>query len=199
MNHNISVAGGVTPAEAACRLVVRKDKAPGEVLQFVISGIEMGQQVVVVAGPTCLKDLASAVTESGLRADTLIRNSRLIFLTAPDCLSQLSDPEKILQRGPLRRTVSVMRWVTDWSWAYSNGTPPAKIFDDQRRVHDFARALNALSLCTVHCERAERSSLLAMLADHRRAMKPHHMPAEIPLPLTKPPALVLKARAKAAD
>lgn len=199
MGQNIGVVSGVAPTEAACRLVVRKDKAPGEVLQFVISGLEIGQQVVVVAGPTCLKELASNLTESGLRPEILLRNSRLIFLTAPDCLSQLSDPEKILQRGPLRRTVSVMRWVTDWSWAYSNGTHPAAIFEHQRRIHDFVRSLNALSLCTVHCDKAERSSLLAMLADHRRAAKSLHAPAEIPLQLAKSAAVGAKARFKAAN
>ena len=199
MGQNLSVASGVTPSECACRLVVRKDKAPGEVLQFVISGLEIGQQVVVVASPTCLKELASHLTENGLRPEILLRNSRLIFLTAPDCLSQISDPEKILQRGPLRRTVSVMRWVTDWSWAYSNGIHPGTIFEHQRRIHDFARSLGALSLCTVHCEKVERSSLLAILADHRRATKSHHAPAEIPLPLAKSAAAAGKARFKAAD
>ncbi len=199
MGQNLSVVSGVTPAEGACRLVVRQDKAPGEVLQFVISGLEIGQQVVVVAAPTCLKELASHLTENGLRPEILLRNSRLIFLTAPDCLSQLSDPENILQRGPLRRTVSVMRWVTDWSWAYSNGTHPAAILEHQRRIHDFVRSLNALSLCTVHCERSERSSLLAMLADHRRATKSPHAPVHIPLPLAKSAAMAAKARFKAAD
>jgi hypothetical protein len=199
MGQDIRVVGGVTPPEAACRLVVRKDKAPGEVLQFVISGLEMGQQVVVVAGPTCLKDLASNLTESGMRPDTLLRNSRLIFLTAPECLAQLSEPEKILQRGPLRRTLSVLRWVTDWSWAYSNGTHPATILEYQRRVHDFVRSLTTMSLCTVHCDKVERSSLLAMLADHRRATKLIHGPAEIPLHLTQSRAMVPRTRPKASN
>lgn len=195
MGQNLSVVTGVAPSDCACRLVVRKDKAPGEVLQFVISGLEIGQQVVVVAGPTCLKELASHLTENGLRPEILLRNSRLIFLTAPDCLSQISDPEKILLRGPFRRAVSVMRWVTDWSWAYSNGTHPATIFEHQRRIHDFARSLGALSLCTVHCDKVERSSLLAILADHRRASKSQHAPAEISL-LAKSAAAAGKARYK---
>ena len=191
----MSVVTSVAPSDCACRLVVRKDKAPGEVLQFVISGLEIGQQVVVVAGPTCLKELAGHLTENGLRAEILLRNSRLIFLTAPECLSQISDPEKILQRGPFRRAVSVMRWVTDWSWAYSNGTHPATIFEHQRRIHDFARSLGALSLCTVHCDKVERSSLLAILADHRRATKSLHAPAVIPL-LAKSAAAAGRARYK---
>lgn len=187
------------PPEAACRLVVRRDKAPGEVLHFVISGLEIGQQVVVVAGPSCLTDLARNLTESGLRPDTLLRNSRLVFLTAPECLAQISEPEKILQRGPLRRTVSVMRWVTDWSWAYSNGIPQAIIFEHQRRIHDFARSLGALSLCTVNCEKVERSSLLAILADHRRASKTSPAPGEIPLPLAKAATAAAKARVKVSN
>lgn len=166
------MVGGLTPTATPCRLLVRKDKSPAEVLEFVVAGLEMGQQVVAMAGPSCLKDLARSLTESGLRPEALLRNGRLIFLTAPDCLSQLSHPEQILQRGPLRRTASVLRWVSDWSWAYANGAHPSTILDYQRRIHDFVRSLTALSLCTVHCEKLERSSLLAMLADHRRAARP---------------------------
>lgn len=170
-------ASGVTPRAPPCRLVVRKEKGTAEVLEFVVAGLEMGQQVVAMAGPTCLKDLAHSLTESGLRPEALLRNGRLIFLTAPDCLSQLSHPEQIVQRGPLRRTVSVLRWVSDWSWAYANGTDPSTILEYQRRIHDFIRSLTALSLCTVHCEKIERSSLLAMLADHRRAARSDRHPA----------------------
>jgi hypothetical protein len=148
-----------------------------EVIQFVSAGLEMGQQVVVVAGPACLKDLARGLTENGLRPEALLRNGRLVFLTAPDCLAQLEDPEKILQRGPLRRPMSVVRWVTDWSWAYANGVDAATILDYQRRIHEYARSLTALSLCTVHCGNMERGSLLAMLADHRRASRSNGRPA----------------------
>jgi hypothetical protein len=158
-------------------LGVRKEKALSEVVQFVMAGVEMGQQVVVVAGPACLKDLAHSLKENGLRPKALLRNGRLIFLTAPDCLSQLEDPEKILQRGPLRRTFSVVRWVTDWSWAYSNGTETSAILEYQRRIHEFSRSLTALSLCTVHCGEMERGSLLALLADHRRATRSAGRPA----------------------
>ncbi len=164
--------GVLTPQAASCRLVVRKDKAPAEVVQFVVSGLEMGQQVVVLAGACCLKDLAHSLNQAGLKAESLIRNGRLVNLTAPDCLAQLAEPGQILQRGPLRRTSSLIRWVTDWSWAYANGAPPSTILGYQRIVHDFVRSLTAVSMCTVHCAEDERSSLLAMLADHRRAAKP---------------------------
>lgn len=131
----------------------------------------MGQQVVALGGPTYLKDLARALSENGLRPDAILRNSRLILLTAPDCLSQLSIPLDPLQRSPLRRNGSVLRWVSDWSWAYSNGAGAGKLLNCQRKLHDFVRSLTPLSLCSVHCEGLERSALLALLADHRRAAK----------------------------
>ena len=171
MDQEISLHHKSLSAGTSCRLVVRKEKGTGEILQFVVSALEIGQQVVALAGPTCLKDLAHALTETGLRTEPLLRNGRLIFLTAPDCLSQLSHPEEIVQRGPLRRPVSVLRWVSDWSWAYANGTDAAAILEYQRRVHDFVRSLTGLSMCTVHCQRLERGSLLAMLADLRRATR----------------------------
>jgi len=64
-----------------------------------------------------------------------------------------------------------MRWVTDWSWAYGNGSDAGTIRDYQRRIHEFIRPFNAISMCTVHCERVERGDLLAMLVDHRRVAK----------------------------
>ncbi len=164
--------GVLTPQHIACRLVVRKDKPAAEVLQFAVSGLEMGQQVVVLAGAGCLKEIARNLTENGLKPDTLLRNGRLVFLTAPDCLAQLTDPQQILQRGPFRRVSSLVRWVTDWSWAYGNGADSATILGYQRIVHDFVRSLTAVSLCTVQCGPSERGSLLAMLADHRRSARP---------------------------
>ena len=163
--------GVMTPQAASCRLVVRKDKGPAEVVQFVVSGLEMGQQVVVLAGACCLKDLAQSLNQAGLKAESLIRNGRLVYLTAPECLAQLADPDQILQRGPLRRTSSLLRWVTDWSWAYTAGTPTATILGYQRIVHDFVRSLTSVSMCTVHWAQEGRNSLLAMLADHRRAAR----------------------------
>lgn len=167
--------GGLVPHHSSCRLVVRKDKSPAEVLQFMVSGLEIGQQVVAVAGARCLKEFARSLTESGLKSEALIRNGRLILLTAPNCLAQLADPQQVIQRGPLRRASSLVRWVTDWSWAYGNGTDSGTIFAYQRIIHDFVRSLNAVSLCTVQCSDGARTSLLAMLADHRRAARPSRL------------------------
>ncbi len=155
----------------ACRLVIRKDKGLSEVLQFVVAGLEIGQQVVIVAGPTCLKDLAHGLGESGLKTDALLHSGRLVFLTAPNCLSALSRPSDPLQRSPLQRHATVMRWVTDWSWAYGNGSDTVTIREYQRRIHDFIRPFNALSMCTVQGEKVQRGDLLAMLVDHRRVAK----------------------------
>ncbi len=177
MDTGISGLQGAHAQAPACRLVIRKNKGLAEILQFVSAGLEIGQQVVALAGPTYLKDLACALSELGLRPEALLHNGRLIFLTAPNCLSQLTRPDDPLRRAPLHRNGSVMRWVSDWSWAYGNGADPAAILDYQRRIHDFARSLAALSLCTVHCEKLERGSLLAMLADHRRSTRAVMRPA----------------------
>jgi hypothetical protein len=64
-----------------------------------------------------------------------------------------------------------MRWVTDWSWACGNGIDAATLRNYQRRIHEFIRPFNAISLCTVHCDNVQRSDLLAMLVDHRRPAK----------------------------
>jgi hypothetical protein len=64
-----------------------------------------------------------------------------------------------------------MRWITDWSWAYGNGCDGVTIRDYQRRLHEFIRPFNALSMCTVLSEKVQRSDLLAMLVDHRRVAK----------------------------
>jgi hypothetical protein len=148
-----------------------------EVLQFVTTGLEIGQQVVALAGANCLKELARGLSEKGLRPESLLNNGRLIFLTAPNCITQLTKPGDPLQRGPLHRNASLVRWVSDWSWAYANGVDRATILDYQLRTHDFIRSLTALSLCTVHCEKLERTSLLAMLANHRRAARTAPRPA----------------------
>lgn len=163
--------------DAACRLVIRKEKGLGEILQFVAGGVEVGQQVVVLAGPICLKELARALNDMGLRPESLLHNGRLVFLTAPNCLPQVTLLDDSLKRGPLHRTGSLLRWVSDWSWAYSNGQDLAAVLEYQRRVHGFARSLTALSLCTVYCERLERSSMLALLANHRRAARSSSLPA----------------------
>jgi len=130
-----------------------------------------------MAGPACLKDLALTLSETGLRTEALIRSGRLVFLTAPDCLAQLDLANDRLQRSSLRLNGSVLRWVSDWSWAYGNGHPPSALLGFQCRVHDFVRALTPLSLCTVHGQKLARSSLLAMMADHRRATRGAQRPA----------------------
>src|SRR6266700_485189 len=160
------------PAPApACRLVVREQKGLTEVLAFVKAGLEIGQQVVAMAGPACLKDLALALGENGLRPETLLRSGRMVFLTTPECLSLMTLPHNPLKRGALRLNGSVLRWVSDWSWAYGHGTAPGVILNYQCQVHDFVRSLTPLSLCTVRCSNLGRSSLLAMVADHRRAAR----------------------------
>ncbi|MGE5326254.1 MAG: hypothetical protein ACM3NO_04390 [Deltaproteobacteria bacterium] len=155
---------------AACRLVVRRDGSLEEILQFVVSGLEAGQQVVALASPECLKEIAHGVGQNGLKPDALARNGRLVLLAAPDCLSFLSKPE-VPHRGPLRRNGSILRWVSDWSWAYGNGIHPGHLAEMQTRLHEYVRSLTPLSMCTVQCENLGRSSLLAVLAEHRRAAR----------------------------
>ncbi len=159
-------------ADAACRLVVRQEKSLAEILHFVVGGLEVGQQAVVMAAPGCLKEIALGIGDAGIRPDALLRNGRLVFLPAPDCIALFSKPETVLQRGPLRRNGSLVRWVSDWSWAYGNGARNEKVLTYQHQVHQFVRSLTSLSMCTVHCEKLERAGLLAVLADHRRALKP---------------------------
>ena len=168
---------GVGPVRTAsalttpCQLVVRRQEGPSEFLRFMLEGLEVGQQVVVLAGAGCLTNLARALNESGLQAQALLRSGRLLFLTAPDCLSQLTKNGTSLPRTPLRRHAPMVRWVSDWSWAYMQGQSNPRLLDYQHRVHDLVRSLEALSLCTVHSAALERRVLLAVLADHRRAAK----------------------------
>lgn len=171
MGTSISDIHGAAAQASSCRLVIRKERSLVEVLQFVTAGLEIGQQVVALAGAAFLKELARGLGEKSLKPESLLNNGRLIFLTAPNCIAQLSRPGDPLQRGPLHRKASLVRWVSDWSWAYSNGADRGTILDYQLRTHDFIRSLAALSLCTVHCEKLERTSLLAMLANHRRAAR----------------------------
>src|SRR5579863_3601295 len=156
---------------SACRLVVREQKGFSDILEFITAGIEIGQQVVAMAGPTCLKDLALGLSEAGMRPEALIRRGRVSCFTAPDCLPEFTLPQDPLKRGALRLNCSVLRWFSDWSWAYGKGLEPITILEYQRRVHYFVRSLTPLSICTVHCENLGRSSLLAMVADHRRASR----------------------------
>jgi hypothetical protein len=171
MNVVLDKHAGPQAQGEACRLVIRKEKGLSEIIQFVVAGLEVGQQAVILAGPTCLKEIAHGLSESGLKTDAMLHSGRLVFLTAPNCLPELLRPSDPLQRSPLHRHATVMRWVTDWSWAYGNGCDAGSLRNYQRRIHEFIRPFNALSLCTVHCEEVERSSLLAMLVDHRRAAR----------------------------
>src|SRR5579864_9447938 len=167
---------GLLPSTSAlsgkcCQLVVRQEEGPAEFLRFILEGLEVGQQVVAMAGAGCLTNLARALGTSGLHLQTLLRSGRLVFLTAPDCLGQLSRPAGPLHRSPIRRPAPMLRWVSDWSWAYSPSRPASVLLDYQHRVHGIIRSLDALSMCTVHCSALERRALLAVLADHRRAIK----------------------------
>jgi hypothetical protein len=171
MSFHLGNHSSLTGPGELCRLVIRKEKSLSEILQFSIAGLEIGQQVVVMAGPTCLKDIAHGLSETGLKTDALLHSERLVFLTAPNCLAELFRPSEPLQRSPLHRHATVMRWVTDWSWVYGNGCDAANIRDYQRRLHEFIRPFNALSMCSVLSEKVQRSDLLAMLVDHRRVAK----------------------------
>jgi len=163
---------------AVCRVVVRKDEKLAEISQFVVEGLQIGQQVVAMAGPKFLRELAQELGECGLRSEALLRNGRLVFLTAPNCLSSLIKPDETLQRGPVRANAPLLRWVSDWSWAYGKTAEPTAVSEYQRRVHDFIRSLDALSLCTVH-EHLDRNLMLALLADHRRASRASDHPPRI--------------------
>lgn len=156
-----------------CQLVVRRQEGPAEFLRFIQEGLEVGQQVVVLAGANCLTNLGRALNTSGLHTQSLLRGGRLVFLTAPECLEQLKKPAGPVQRATMRRHSPMVRWVSDWSWAYFNGRSADVLLNYQNRVHNLMRSLEALSLCTVHCSAFQRRSLLAVLADHRRAVRAH--------------------------
>jgi DcmR-like sensory protein len=177
MEAQILTASTKAASKSACRFVIRQQPETAEVLQFVIGGIEIGQQVIALADPTWLKNLAASLNQKGIRSEALLRSSRLVFLTAPDCLTQLSKPAEALYHGVLHRNGSIVRWVTDWSWAYGNGSHPDAILKYQKRIHSHIRDLTAFSLCTVHCQHLERKSVLAMLVDHRRAAQGRHYDA----------------------
>ncbi len=167
MEHSV-----LTPIQGGqCRLLVRRHPDPAEVVQFVGNGLEVGQQIVVLAGPAWLKDLAGALSAKQYRPDVLLRNGRLIFLTAPDCFSQLIRHNDPLHRNSPRLNGSIVRWVSDWSWAYENGHEPADILNYQRCIHSRIHEATALSLCTVHCSRMERSFMLKILVQHRHALR----------------------------
>ena len=171
MGVQISNPLGLPAQPSPCRLVIRTQEGISEILHFVNAGLEVGQQVVIVAGPTCLNGIASGLSENGLRPDVSCIADVSVFLTAPECLNELLRAGDSLQRSPLHRHGTVLRWVTDWSWALSKGDGLSVIRDYQRRLHEFVRPLNAISLCTMYCDKVGRASLLAILAEHRRATR----------------------------
>ena len=184
MKKEIDSVSPLASQGCVCKLITRREKGPAEVMPFVIGAIEVGQQVVVMAGPTFLKELASNLSDRGLRSNALLHNGRLVFLTAPGCVAQLVKAGDPLQRSPLRRNGSMIRWVSDWSWAYALGSDASAIIGYQHLVHEFAQSLGAISVCTVCCEGQARNTLLAVLADHRRAMRTVLRPAIVPFPLS---------------
>jgi hypothetical protein len=183
MNPELNRPNGFGKSDLLCRLLVRKDNALGESAKFVAEGLQVGQQVIAMAGASYLRELANGLSDDGLRPDALLRNGRLVFLTAPHCLSTLVKPDDPLRRGPLRPNVPLLRWVCDWSWAYSHTMDLATVLNYQLKVHDFIRHLSAFSLCTVHCQELGRNSLLAVLADHRRAIRGQEKTSAVRMPL----------------
>ena len=127
MKKEIDGVSSLASQGCMCKLITRREKGPAEVMPFVIGAIEVGQQVVVMAGPTFLKELASNLSDRGLRSNALLHNGRLVFLTAPGCVTQLIKAGDPLQRSPLRRNGSMIRWVSDWSWAYALGSDASAI------------------------------------------------------------------------
>src|SRR5439155_560138 len=108
------------PPPASCRLVMRRKEGLPELVEFVVGGLEAGQQVFALGGPAYLKDIACNLGASGLRPDSLLRTGRLVFLTAPDCLStsQIQEPlrarpaaaERIAGALGLRLVVGLFKW-----------------------------------------------------------------------------------------
>jgi MEDS: MEthanogen/methylotroph, DcmR Sensory domain len=174
-----SATGNAAPAKL-CQLVVRHQEGPSEFLRFMLEGLEVGQQVVALAGAGCLRTLARALSDTGIQPQSLLRSSRLVFFTAPDCLVHLKRLHPFMPRPILRRQGPIVRWVSDWSWAYSDGRVAKVLLDYQHRVHEVVRSLDGLSLCTVQSSALERRALLAVLADHRQAVRGRATPARQP-------------------
>jgi hypothetical protein len=167
----VSSANYSTPAVKPCQLIVRRQEGPSEFLRFMLEGLEVGQQVVALAGAGCLRTLARALNEAGIQSQSLLRSGRLVFFTAPNCFSQLKAPDSSMPRPPLRRQGPIVRWVSDWSWAYADGRTAQTLLDYQHRIHELVRSMDGLSVCTVHSSFLERRALLAVLADHRQAVR----------------------------
>jgi len=177
MNPFTTSVQGLSSQSTACRFVVRREESLGEVYQFVVGGLEVGQQVVALAGPTFLRDLASALSESGLRPEVLLRSGRLVFITAPDSFPSLFKSGDLFRRSQLRLNGSLLRWVSDWSWACGFDDKIETLLNYERRVHQLVNRWAGVSLCSASCEKIARSTLLGMMAEHRRAARDAQVPA----------------------
>ena len=171
MGSTTAVARSVVPCSKACQLIVRKEDALALSSHFIVTGLEAGHQVFAMAEPGRLKEFACRLSAKGFRPETLLHNRRLVFLTAPNCISTIFKSNEPLSRGLFLRNGSLLRWVSDWSWACDGSIELRSVLTFQRRIHDFVHSIAGLSLCTVDGEGMERSSLLALMADHRRAVK----------------------------
>jgi hypothetical protein len=167
-------AASVVPRSTSgvgCRLVLRKEEGLTATLQFVFAGLEAGQQIFALAGPARLKQLANRLADAGLHPERLLHHRRLVFLTAPGCIAPLLTGADSCKRGSLLRNGSLLRLVSDWTWTSRSRADVRTILDFQRSIHQFIHSSSALSLCTVDGEEMERSRLLALLAQHRDAVK----------------------------
>lgn len=161
---------------ASCQLVVRTQGGHDRLMEFIVAGLEAGQQVWALGAAEFLKQVAQQLSDGAHRPEALLHNERLVFLTAPECFLAFDRRDNPFHRVPLHRNGSLLRWVSDWSWLKAHEVHFQKALCYQRRIHEFGRSLGALSLCTADSARIERSSLLAMMADHRRALKPNARP-----------------------
>ena len=171
MGSTIAVARSNAPSVAACQLVVRKEDTLSTSSRFMIAGLEAGQQVFAMAEPGRLKEFAFRLSIKGFRPEALLRNRRLVFLTAPNCISTIFKSDELFSGGPFLRNGSPLRWLSDWSWAADGRIEIRSVLRFQRCIHDFVHSIAGLSLCTVDGGGMERSSLLALMADHRRTAK----------------------------
>ncbi|MGH9437759.1 MAG: hypothetical protein ACRD22_07655, partial [Terriglobia bacterium] len=48
---------------------------------------------------------------------------------------------------------------------------PMAMSENQRRTHEFVKSMHALSLCSVSSQQLDRNAMLALIADHRRAVR----------------------------
>ena len=162
--------------ETACKLVVGNGEYRVQLMEFVVAGLEAGQQILAIGAPDFLREIAWHLTESGHKPEGMLHNERLLFLTAPECFFTLDCHADLFRRLPLHRNGSMLRCASDWSWLKAHNVDLQKALCYQRRVHELARSLEALSICTAESAKLDRNSLLAMMANHRRSVKPQTGP-----------------------